>query len=158
MVDLLERGERIQIHSVKDMDSFVASGEEYLPVNTVLDDLRQEKPVVEAGVEVTNFQKQGTVVELHCKNSTDSLKRIEVPLLYYKGYQAVGIQENGSSFLMEVSAGTNNVVSIQVEAYADCDVRLEFHEPWYWRIAEIISLVVTGIVLWYICKKYLRRK
>lgn len=158
MVDLLERGERIQIHSANDMDSFVASGEEYLPVNTVLDDLRQEKPVVEAGVEVTNFQKQGTVVELHCKNSTDSLKRIEVPLLYYKGYRAVGIQENGSSFLMEVSAGTNNVVSIQVEAYADCDVRLEFHEPWYWRIAEIISLVVTSIVLGYICKKYLRRK
>lgn len=143
MVDLLNRGERIQIHSVTDMDSFVASGEEYLLVNTVLDDLKQENLVIEDGIEITNYKKKGTAIEFHCKNLTDIEKKMELPLLYYEGYQAACVQDD---MAIEVSAGANQVVRLMVKARMDGDIRVEFHEPWYWRMAEMISLYV-GVVL-----------
>lgn len=144
MADLWERGERIKIHSAEDMDSFVASGEEYLPVNTILEDLKVENLVTEDGIEVTNYQKQGTTIEFHCKNHTDSVKKMELPLLYYEGYQATCVQDN---MTIEVSAGTNQVVSLKVKAGMDGDIRVEFQEPWYWRVAEIISLLVGVLVI-----------
>lgn len=149
MVDLLERGERIQIHSANDMDSFVASGEEYLPVNTVLDDLRQENLFVEEGIEISDYTKIGTTIEFHCENAAEKEGRLELPLLYYEGYQATGREADGTSFPIEVSAGQNNVVSLELDAGMEGDVVLEFVEPWYWRMAEIVSVIYLGVVIWY---------
>ena len=149
MVDLLNRGERIQIHSVTDMDSFVASGEEYLLVNTVLDDLKLEKLFAAEGIEISDYTKAGTSIEIHARNATDSAGRVELPLLYYDGYRAVATLEDGITIPLEVSAGQNNVVSIDVESGMDCDIMVEFCEPWYWRMAEIVSVISLGIVIWY---------
>lgn len=153
MVDLLERGQRIHIHSITDMDSFVASGEEYLPVNTVLDDLKQENLYIAEGIEISDYDKTGILVEFHCKNTAKNEGRLELPLLYYKGYQATGTVSDGTSFPIEVSAGQNNVISIELEAGMDCDILIEFCEPWYWRMAEIVSVVSLGIVVWYGCSQ-----
>lgn len=149
MVDLLERGERIQIHSANDMDSFVASGEEYLPVNTVLDDLRQEYLFVEEGIEISDYTKTGTTIRFHCENTAEKEGRLELPLLYYEGYQATGRAADGTSFPIEVSAGQNNVVSLELDAGMEGDVVLEFVEPWYWRMAEIVSVICLGVAIWY---------
>lgn len=149
MVDLLERGEWIQIHSVSDMDSFVASGEEYLPVNTVLDDLKQENLYVSEGMVISDYSKAGTTIEFHGKNTAESEGRLELSLLFYEGYQATATLTDGTSFPIEVSAGQNNVVSMELEAGMECDIMVEFCEPWYWRVAEIFSVICLGIVIWY---------
>lgn len=149
MVDLLNRGERIQINDVTDMDSFVASGEEYLPVNTVLDDLKQENLFVGEEIEVSDYEKTGTTIIFHCKNTGETDSRLELPLLYYEGYQATGTVADGTSFPIKVSAGQNNVVSMELEAGMDCDVIVEFCEPWYWRVAEVISVIYIGVVIGY---------
>ena len=153
MVDLLERGERIQIHSANDMDSFVASGEEYLPVNTVLDDLRQENLFVEEGIEISDYTKIGTTIEFHCENAAEKEGRLELPLLYYEGYQATGRAADGTSFPIEVSAGQNNVVSLKLDAGMEGDVVLEFVNPWYWRMAEIVSVICLGGIIMHIYKR-----
>ncbi len=149
MVDLLNRGERIQIHSVTDMDSFVASGEEYLLVNTVLDDLKQENLFLAKDIEVSEYIKKGTTIGFHAKNTVDRAGRIELPLLYYDGYRARATSEDGTNIPLEISAGQNNVVSIELEAGMDCDVTVEFCEPWYWRMAEIISIMGLCVIIVY---------
>lgn len=149
MVDLLNRGQRIQIHSVTDMDSFVASGEEYLLVNTVLDDLKQENLFLAKDIEVSEYIKKGTTIGFHAKNTVDRAGRIELPLLYYDGYRARATSEDGTNIPLEISAGQNNVVSIELESGMDCDVIVEFCEPWYWRMAEMFSVISLVIVIWY---------
>ncbi len=149
MVDLLNRGERIQIHSVMDMDSFVASGEEYLLVNTVLDDLKQENLLITDDIEVSDYTKTGTTIEFHAMNTADGIGRMELPLLYYDGYRANATREDGTKIPLEVSAGKNNVVSIELKADTQYDVTVEFCEPWYWRVAEMFSVISLGIVIWY---------
>ena len=149
MVDLLNRGQRIQIHSVADMDSFVASGEEYLLVNTVLDELKQENLFLADGIEVSDYIKAGTTITLHARNTADSAGRIELPLLYYDGYRAIATREDGTDIPLQISAGQNNVVSIELEAGMDCDVTVVFCEPWYWRMAEIISAMGLCVIAVY---------
>ena len=149
MVDLLNRGQRIQIHSVTDMDSFVAFGEEYLLVNTVLDDLKQENLLHAKDIEVSDYIKAGTTITFHAKNAAERAGRMELPLLYYEGYRAIATREDGTNIPLEISAGQNNVVSIELEAGMDCDVRIEFCEPWYWRMAEMFSAISLVIVIWY---------
>lgn len=148
MVDLHNRGERIQIHSVNDMDSFVASGEEYLPVNTVLDDLKQENLFVTEGIEVSDYTKTGTTIEFHAKNTADGVGRMELPLLYYEGYHAAATLEDGTSIPLVITAGNNHVVSIELEADTECEVTIAFCEPWYWRMAEAFSVISLVIVIW----------
>ena len=149
MMDLLNRGQRIQIHSVTDMDSFVASGEEYLLVNTVLDELKQENLFLADGIEVSDYMKAGTTITFHAKNAAERAGRMELPLLYYEGYRAIATREDGTNIPLEISAGQNNVVSIELEAGMDCDVRIEFCEPWDWRMAEMFSAISLVIVIWY---------
>ena len=155
MVDLLNRGERIRIHSVADMDSFVASGEEYLLVNTVLDELKTHQWKSES-IEVTDYSKKGTTITMHCVNTTSSEQDQEVPLLYYEGYQAVGTSLDGTNKELTVSAGKNNVMSISIEAGGEYDIVLSFCEPWYWRFAEVISILAVMIVMVYGLYKPLR--
>lgn len=149
MVDLRNRGERIQIHAVTDMDSFVASGEEYLPVNTVLDDLKQENLFVTEGIEVSDYTKAGTTIEFHAKNTADGVGRMELPLLYYEGYHAAATLEDGTSIPLAITAGNNHVVSIELEADTECEVTVAFREPWYWRMAEIFSVIGFVVVITY---------
>lgn len=149
MADLLNRGERIQIHSVTDMDSFVASGEEYLLVNTVLDDLKQEMLFVADGIEVSDYMKAGTTIQFQAKNTAENVGKMELPLLYYNGYYAKATLEDGTKNPLEVSVGQNNVVSIEMEADTECEVKVEFREPWYWRMAEIFSVIGLGVVIAY---------
>lgn len=149
MMDLLNRGQRIQIHSVTDMDSFVASGEEYLLVNTVLDDLKQENLLHAKDIEVSDYIKAGTTITFHAKNAAERAGRMELPLLYYEGYRAIATREDGTNIPLEISAGQNNVVSIELEAGMDCDVTVGFCEPWYWRMAEIISVMSLCVIVVY---------
>lgn len=149
MTDLLERGERIQVSSVTDMDSFVMSGEEYLPVNTVLDELTKEKLQISEGIEISDYQKNGTTIRLHVKNMAEKEGQLELPLLYYKGYQAEEIQKDGTRLPVEVQAGRNNVVSLRLEAGSEGDIAVEFREPWYWRAGEICSILFVFGILWY---------
>lgn len=158
MVDLRNRGERIQIHAVTDMDSFVASGEEYLPVNTVLDDLKQENLFVTEGIEVSDYTKTGTTIEFHAKNTSDGVGRMELPLLYYAGYHAAATLEDGTSIPLVITAGNNHVVSIELEADTECEVMVAFCEPWYWRMAEAASVMFLCGVLWYACKRGRKEK
>lgn len=60
----------------------------------------------------------------------------------YKGYQAV--MDNGEQ--LQLLPGS--LVSVSVPAGYTGTIRIGFHEPWYWRVSEIISLLtVIGIAL-----------
>lgn len=158
VIDLNQRAERIQVRSVKEMDTFVASGEEYLPVDTVLDKLKTQELYKDNSVEISDVVYCGTSITMHVKNTSAQQAGLELPRLYYAGYQALEVMDEGQHFPIEVTDGTNHVIKLMIPEQTEGNITLSFREPWYWRLAEIITLLSAGIVILYTYKIWIREK
>lgn len=158
VIDLNQRAERIQVRSVKEMDTFVASGEEYLPVDTVLDKLKTQELYKDDSVEISDVVYRGTSITMHVKNTSAQQAGLELPRLYYAGYQALEVTDEGQHFPIEVTDGTNHVIKLMIPKQTEGNITLSFREPWYWRLAEIITLLSAGIVIVYTYKIWIREK
>lgn len=158
VIDLNQRAERTQVRSVEEMDTFVASGEEYLPVDTVLDKLKTQELYKDDCVEISDVVYHGTSITMHVKNTSAQQMGLELPRLYYAGYQALEVTEEGQHFPIEVTDGTNHVIKLMIPEETEGNITLSFREPWYWRLAEIITLLSAGIVILYTYKIWIREK
>lgn len=158
VIDLNQRAERIQVRSVEEMDTFVASGEEYLPVDTVLDKLKTQELYKDDSVEISDVVYRGTSITMHVKNTSAQQAGLELPRLYYAGYQALEVTDEGQHFPIEVTDGTNHVIKLMIPEETEGNITLSFREPWYWRLAEIITLLSAGIVILYTYKIWTREK
>lgn len=158
VIDLNQRAERIQVRSVEEMDTFVASGDEYLPVDTVLDKLKTQELYKDDCVEISDVVYHGTSITMHVKNTSAQQMVLELPRLYYAGYQALEVTEEGQHFPIEVTDGTNHVIKLMIPEQTEGNITLSFREPWYWRLAEIITLLSAGIVILYTYKIWIREK
>lgn len=158
VIDLNQRAERTQVRSVEEMDTFVASGEEYLPVDTVLDKLKTQELYKDDCVEISDVVYHGTSITMHVKNTSAQQMGLELPRLYYAGYQALEVTEEGQHFPIEVTDGTNHVIKLMIPEETEGNITLSFREPWYWRLAEIITLLSAGIVILYTYKIWTREK
>lgn len=158
VIDLNQRAERIQVRSVEEMDTFVASGEEYLPVDTVLGKLKTQELYKDDSVEISDVVYHGTSITMHVKNTSAQQMGLELPRLYYAGYQALEVTEEGQHFPIEVTDGTNHVIKLMIPEETEGNITLSFREPWYWRLAEIITLLSAGIVILYTYKIWTREK
>lgn len=149
MADVLKEGNAFQAVFAKDMDTNVESGEEYLPVNAISDDFDTENMYKNESVEVTEFERDGIRLKFQCVNNSESKQVLELPLLYYKGYVAVSRDSTGVEQKLNCMAGNNQVVSVIVPAGFAGSIAVDFKEPMYWRIAELITLIsVMGIIGW----------
>ena len=158
VIDLNQRAERIQVRSVEEMDTFVASGEEYLPVDTVLDKLKTQELYKDDSVEISDVVYRGTSITMHVKNTSAQQAGLELPRLYYAGYQTLEVTDEGQHFSIEVTDGTNHVIKLMIPEETEGNITLSFSEPWYWRLAEIITLLSAGIVILYTYKIWTREK
>lgn len=115
---------------------YVSSGE-YLPYGTDIYELTFRAPSGE-GISVDSYTRNGLTLNIKCKNTTEEDCGMEVPLLYYKGYCAVDKAMNEK---MNVYAGNNQAVTVTVPAGFDGEIIVKFVSPWYWRVAEAVSLI-----------------
>lgn len=153
MDNLLYTGEVLHIDSYQEMNTYVKSGNEYLPVNTVPEELKESNLVVEEGLVISEYEKKGTTAQFYCTNTTEIDKIMEIPLLYYRGYEAVLKNEQGSKKI-EVYSGTNNSARMVIEPKTEGTITVSYKEPFYWRLSELVSaLTVAGCILIPLIKK-----
>lgn len=88
--------------------------------------------------EVTGYQKRGTHIDLQLQNARAG-DWVEVPLLYYSGYEA----GDGRGNRLEVEEGDNHVVRIRLQEGTD-QVMLQYRGCWYFRAAELITVLTLG--------------
>ena len=74
-------------------------------------------------------------------NHQDSEAYVEFPVILYKGYHA--LCETGE---LQSTYGQNQRLRVIVPANFEGNISLSYSEPWYWRVAEILSLI-TFLVL-----------
>lgn len=145
--DMLYSRSFTRIYNSEGMGTGYISGAEYLPYGTDASLLTYRGPVAEENVEVEGYEKGALRVDVSCYNNSDREGFLELPLLYYKGYRAWD-EETGEA--LTVYAGNNHAVSVAVPSGYHGVIRTEFVSPWYWRVAEVLSVVTfLFLVLWY---------
>lgn len=103
--------EEISEYAINDRHYQVGNAE-YVPFKTNIAAMYglENRYRVNQEVEYT-FEQNGTMIDLTFKNQMKPYLKIEVPLLYYKGYGAKLITDSGATSL-EVMSGTNGAVRV----------------------------------------------
>ena len=112
------------------------------------------EPRVFDGV-IENYEKTGTNISFSVKEANESCY-VLLPLLNYKGYyvtSADGVISNEN-----LSTGEAAVIRIDIPAGYSGDIAVRYRGFWYWRIAEIVSLVSVALLITLYCKDNIRRK
>ena len=146
---LLSNSPFYKIYEENSFGNSYLSGREYLPLGTDESLLKAGRVTPSDGVSIRNFQKNYAGIALTCENSSGADGYAELPLLYYRGYQAKDM-ETGEIFA--VSDGENHVVRAEVPAGYQGTLYISFVSPWYWRMAEVVTAIAwmlfCGIILW----------
>lgn len=137
----------VRIYNAEGMGSGYIAGQEYLPYGTDASRLVWRAPVAGGSVEVEGCEQGPLRMAVSCRNPGGEAGSLDLPLLYYKGYRA---WDEDTGERLAVYAGENNTVHVSVPAGYEGTVRAAFVSPWYWRLAEAVSLLsVLGLAVWY---------
>lgn len=129
------------------------SGAEYLIYGTDIDQLSFAGPEAGENVLITEYTKRGLNTTFFCRNEGEGQERITLPVLLYKGYEAVG--ESGER--MEIADNGNHLLQVCVPGDYTGQITVRFAEPWYWRVSEAVTLfTVAGMVFLRIRKRRYR--
>lgn len=146
----------VRIYNDEGMGSGYIAGQEYLPYGTDAARLLYRGPVAGGDVEIEGYEQGPLQMEVSCRNPGGT-GTLNLPLLYYKGYRAHDV-DGGAE--LRVYAGENNTVHVEIPPEYEGTVRTAFVSPWYWRLAEGISLAAcAGLAAGYYraCKKNRRQ-
>lgn len=131
------------LRNAEALGSEMVSGSEYLLDGTESRMLHYNTVVCSDQVQFQDYQKKYLNVHFTCQNMGDQTGYIEPTLLYYKGYQAV---DDATGQVLQMKKGTNNVMRILLPAGYSGSVSIHFTGMWYWRAADLFSLVVWTLI------------
>ena len=135
---LLSESAFYKIYEENSFGNSYLSGREYLPLGTDESLLKAGRVITSEGVSYRDFKKDYAATETYCENSSAADGYVELPLLYYRGYQA---RDTETGEMFAVSDGENHVVRVEVPRGYRGTIRTSFVSPWYWRVAEIVTLI-----------------
>lgn len=130
-----------RVFNTSELDSMSMYTYDYLP--TAVDPaLIVENITMPQNMEVPDFyEKSG--VEITCHAVTGDLEGyIDFPLNYYKYYRCTDMVTGEQ---LPVSSGYNGMLRVTFPAHYDSTFRIAFTEPWFWRLAEVISLLTLPV-------------
>lgn len=88
--------------------------------------------------------RKGAYMELDCEAGS-SEGTVTLPVLNYKGYHVT--DEFGTEY--EIFDGANNTIQFMLPAGFSGKVFVDFIEPWFWRIGEVVSLLTFLLLITY---------
>lgn len=136
-----------RLYNVGGMGTGYISGAEYLPVGTDASVLWYNDVVAGEAVRISAYEKESLSAEISCVNVSKAESYVEVPILYYDGYRA----KSDTGERLTVCPGDNNVVRVILPGDFEGNVSVSFVSPWYWRAAEVVSVVFSlGLIaVWF---------
>ncbi len=129
--------ESLTLHNEESMGCGYISGAEYLVEGTDYSLLTFTGPATEENVKISHTFKGPLQAKVSCINEYDRESYIDFPLLCYKGYQAT--TDTGEKLV--ITKGDNYQVRVILPAGFEGDVEIQFVSPFYWRIAELITML-----------------
>lgn len=117
--------------------SYSIGNAEYLPIS-VDRDLLSEQVVPQEGLELEMVERDYLTFRIKVTNPTTEEKDVKLPVIYYTGYRTYDFRQ---SAMLTTYAGDNGCVTVRVPGGYNGTFTMKFHEPWYWRAAELVSLL-----------------
>ena len=131
----LSTGNPYRVYDTYELPSTQLYTCEYMPAGTILNDIVENRYASSDSVIITEIQKFGTSLTCQVANTGED-GYAEFPLTLYKGYVAKHV-ESGEA--LNISAGYNNCLRVEIPTGFIGSLQISFREPLYWRIAEILS-------------------
>ncbi len=134
------------------LDTCNISTKEYLPEGSDPKNFSFEAPNAEAGINVTEFTRKGTHLSLICQNNSGKDSLIELPLVFYNGYQAT--TQDGHSLTLIPSE--NHTIFVIIPQDYSGEVNVAFHNPFSWTAAMLFSVFFAFAILLLVLKSGIR--
>lgn len=143
--DLLQTREgMLRIYSMASMGHSGILGAEYLPLNVEWNFYYHDARASE-GVSVESFEKKNLDTRTTVTTAAEPGEYyIDLPMLLYKGYHAKDVV-TGEKF--QVTKGENGHVRAILPADYQGTVKVWYSGMWYWRVAEVVSLLFWVAVI-----------
>lgn len=138
--------------SFNHLDSYsIGSGEEYLPKETSLAELRltPHVPVIKDGTaKITEFAQEGSQLKFNFTNAKEA--KVSLPIIGYYGYSSKKSLGNVSALKMNLGTGLG-----QVTLNGQGVVRVEYVQTWIQKCSRIVSIssLLILFVTFYFRKK-----
>lgn len=133
----------------KDMLAYGIGNGEYIPAETDVTLIKDEIIFDESQLDLEGIERSYLDYEITAKNLSGEQQTILLPLLFYKGYNSQDLYTGEG---LETASGDNGRVEVSIPANYEGTLTVGFSEPWYWRVAEIISLIALAGIILYIRK------
>lgn len=137
-----------------DMD--MTSSGEYFLNDTTKDTIKWRNIITEDSVTVENYEYSKGVTTFWCKNTADTYKNVEIPLLNYDNYHAYALANEDE---LSITNSENSFVCIAVSPNYEGMVQVKYEIPLLWKLSYVISFItVAGIVIFAIYDIRFRKK
>ncbi len=148
-----EDRELIKPYSDAELDSYFVVVGEYLRAGVDLDTFPFLSPELfaEEMEEAEIVERRGSNMRLYCR-ALDEIEGgvVSIPMFYYKGYHVT--DDEGNEYPIE--DGDLKQITFSVPPGFEGYLNIEYREPWYWRAAEVVSLVsAIGLAAYLIRRK-----
>ena len=131
------------VYQMGNLTTREVGGGEYLPPEYDVADYVDNLTYDPEKIIVTEWNREEKRIRVEVTNPTTETQQVEVPYVYYKGYEAV--DENGNS--LPILTGASGRISVSVPAGYTGSFSVQFREPWYWRGCEVVSLLMLLAIL-----------
>lgn len=148
----IQHAEGIRIHNPETMGSGYVSGGEYVPYGIDINTLYRHWPEYDYdNLGIEDYSHKAASASMKVVNLSDVPQNIIVDLLYYHNYSATLDDSE-----IECFAADNGEIEIVIPANGNGQLEIKYVVPWYWRVAELISLIsFIGIIfIWIKSLKY----
>lgn len=130
----------------------VANGEYLFVENSAMAIIDQQPvPADETAVSIISYEKKNSRISMECENLTDEVQQVKVSFLDYKGFVAT---DKTTGEKLDTTCDEQHILIVLLPAGYQGTVQVCFRQPWYWRVAEIVSLAVLIALFVYGWKGY----
>ncbi len=142
---IMKEAGTLYMYDAKGMGTGYLSGAEYLRYGSDTSLYSYSDFAAGEEVDILEAQKEWLNVDLYVKNNGSEDGYVDLPLQNYPGY--VAKTEEGRR--LEICDGDNKDLRVIIPADWEGTVKVGFCPPWYWRGAEIVSLLSAAMLMIY---------
>lgn len=138
MQECIQIQQTVERDDLKYVDNAVSNGEYLLTVANIYTLKGVFEPRAFEGVEIQAYEKEGTRIEMTVE-SGDAEGYVLLPLMNYKGYAVTS--NDGIINKDHLVMNEEGVVRVNIPADYSGTLQVSYRGCWYWRVAELVSLV-----------------
>lgn len=128
---------------------------EYMKVNANMKAMENNRQVLDEGNIIWEYERENNQFELLVQNNQKKTAEIVFPLQYYKGYSAV---DKDTKEKFEVYENEESKVTVIIPGEYKGRVFVYYSAMWYWKVADIASLIGMVVVVILLYKSEVRKK